>query len=51
MVHAESMRGDFEWNLNENANLFIQEEAYENVIKEMLTLFCKPWKVNILLSQ
>ena len=36
------LRIEFQWNINRNSNIFIQENALENVVCEMASILCRP---------
>ena len=36
----------FQWNFNRNSNIFIQENAFENVVCEMASILSRPQCVN-----
>ena len=36
------IRNKFQWNFNRDVNIFIQENAFENVVVEMSAIFCRP---------
>ena len=37
-----TMRNKLQWNFNNNSHIFIQENAFENVICEMASIFSRP---------
>ena len=37
-----TLRNKFEWNLNRNSHIFIQENAFENVVSNMVTILPRP---------
>ena len=41
-----TLRNKFRWNLNQNSYIFIQENAFENVVWEMAAIFSQPQYVN-----
>ena len=36
------LRNTFQWNLNQNSHIFIQENAFENVVSKMAAIFSRP---------
>ena len=43
---SEPMLDKFKWNLNRNLYIFIQENAFENVVWEMAVILSQPQGVN-----
>ena len=43
-----TLRNKLQWNFNRNSNMFIQENAHENVVCEMASILCRPQCVNTL---
>ena len=41
-----NLRNKFQWNFNRNSNIFIQENALENVVCEMASILSRPRCVN-----
>ena len=41
-----ALRNKFQWNFNRNSNIFIQENALENVVCEMASILFRPQCVN-----
>ena len=37
-----TLRNKFQWNLNRNSNIFIQENAFESVVCEMAAILSRP---------
>ena len=42
------LRNKLKWNLNRNANIFIQENSFESVVCETATILSRPQCVNII---
>ena len=43
-----SLRNKIQWNLKQNLCIFIQENAFENVVCEMASILSRPQCVNVL---
>ena len=43
-------RNKLQWNFNQNSYIYIQENAFENVVCEMLTILSQPQCVKCLLT-
>ena len=41
-----TLRNKLQWNLNRNSYIFIQENAFENVVWKMVVILCQPQCVN-----
>ena len=41
-----TIRNKFQWNFNRNAYIFIQENAFKDVVREKAAILCRPQCVN-----
>ena len=47
ILFISPLRNKLQWNVNQNYNIFIHENAFESVVYEMTSILCRPHCVSI----